>query len=278
MRRLVTLALATTFLAACAKLGNLDALKDLAPKVNFSKLRVDAISFQKVDTTFLFTVDNPYPVGLDLEGFTWDLAIDGEALADGKNNKGVAIKADATSKLRIPVSVGFPTLLKLAQGAKGQDGLPFKLRGDVAFATPLGLLKVPFERSGDFPVLHTPKFKLQSLKVGKIDVAKHLASLVLNLGVTTEQKSKIGLPALAYGLSLGGKAAISGKASVPEFADGTTVQIPIDVDLLKVGTAIAQIITAKQPLDVAFGADASVSTPWGAVPLRVDEKAKLDLQ
>lgn len=278
MRRLWGVAAGLVALAGCAKLGDLEGLKDLLPKVSFSKLRVDAISFEKVDTTFLFAVENPYPVTVDLDSFRWDLDLQGTDLAEGKNAKGATIKGEGSSKLRIPVSVGFPKIFELAKGAKGLDEIPFRIKGDVAFATPIGPVKVPFEREGGFPVLHTPRFKLKGLRVTKLDVAKHTADLALDLGVSTEQKSKIGLPAFTWGVSLGGKAAVTGKAAVPEFADGTTVQLPMQIDLLRVGTAIAQVITKKEALDVALGADASVATPWGAVPLRVDEKAKLDLQ
>jgi LEA14-like dessication related protein len=258
-------------LAGCQLPEGLPSAKEAAPKVTFDKLRIDAITFDKVDTTFVLDVANPYPVQIPVKAFTWDLDLAGSSFADGKSSEGLTIGARKTSKVRIPVSAAFRDVIAVGKATKGQDSVPFHIAGDLSFDTPIGPLTLPYDAKGDFPALRAPKFSPKALRVEKLDLAKQTARLAVDFDVSSENGSSLSFPKFAYGLKLGGKQVASGNASVPAVTDAATFTLPVDVNLVQLGTTVANAISKKTDLEVGLTADADVQTPFGLVPLAVSE-------
>ena len=60
-------------------------------------------------------------------------------------------------------------------------------------------------------------------------------------------------------------------------ANTQTVNVPITVNFLEVGSAVYDILQGKK-LDVDFAAVMDVDTPFGALPLSIDETGNIAVE
>lgn len=270
-------------LAGCGKIGDLSALglDQFMPKVAFKKVKVTDLDFQQIQTDFVFAVENPNPIKVKLSSFSYDLDLAGVGLMDGTQADGLTLEAQGDSKLVFPVRVVWKDLFTLVTDTKGKDALPFTFRGSIGFNTPLGELKVPFKDQGEFPVVHMPKFSFKGIRVGRLDLLKQTASVNLDLGIQHDGGKALNLDGFDYALTFGNKKVIEGLIDHLAEAPGgevSTVSLPIQLNLLSLGVTIAEAITSKTKLDVGLDARLTVGTPFGAIPLSINEKGKVDVK
>lgn len=262
-------------LAGCKEVGSMKKLKELLPEVRFDELKLEQVTFQKLDARFVLDVTNPYPLDLELAQTSWKLGLAGSPFLDGTDDEGLSIGASQTSKARIPFSMKFADALAVVGGARGQDQLPFVLDADLGFDSPIGRVTVPLHREGELPALHTPKVKLEALRVESLDLAKQTATLALDLGLSSDQGSAITFDAFDYGIKIAGNDVASGKATIGAVTGTKAVTLPIEVKLLGLGAAAVEAITKKGEVKVRLTGQASIGTPFGAIPLDFDEATDL---
>lgn len=256
---------------------NINDLKNLRPEVHFKDLKVKGIDFQSIDTNFVMQVKNPYPVGMKLQSHSWSLALAGNDFVDGTGGK-LSIGANGASPVRIPVNMAWADAFRVAGAMKGKDEIPFVFKSRMGFNTPIGEVKVPLKHEGTLPALHLPRVRLAGLKVQGIDLLSQTASLALDLGVDTDQGSTISFDAVDYAVKFNGGRVANGNTQLRNINRSGTLRIPIDVNLLQLGTGVANAIKKKGNLDVGLAAQIDVGTPFGAVPLNIDKAKSLKLK
>jgi LEA14-like dessication related protein len=262
-------------------LFELSDLEQYTPKVQFKNLDVQQVDWNQAQTEFVFTVENPNPIDVNLASLTYDLDLGGMDFFSGDNPDGMSLKAEGKSQLRIPATVVFADLFELHSSYQAADTMPFSLAGDIGFNTPIGEIKIPYKEQGDFPVLRRPQFEFKALRVTDLAVLQNRASLALDLGVTNEQASNLGFGDFEYDLFLKGKNVASGNIKQLTNVEGgknQTVTVPVDIDLLQAGEAIVKLIKDRSQIKVRLKAGMSVDTPFGALPLDLDRSQKLKLQ
>lgn len=275
------LAIALVLASGGCKNLNLPDLSAYTPKVRFDRVDLGKADWNGVDSTFVLKVDNPNPIGVKLASWTWDLDVAGMDFLSGDNSDGTDLEASGTSELAIPARLVFMDLINTAKAVKGQDEVPFAVGGELGFGTPLGVVKVPWKDEGTLPVLRKPKIKVQRLRVEGLDVLKGRANLALDLAVSHDGSAKIDLDNAAWKLGLGGTQVADG--SLPSMAsvsggEASTVSLPIGVNLLQLGSTVVKALKNKTAVPVEFGADLTVGTPLGALPLKIDESATVPVQ
>jgi LEA14-like dessication related protein len=272
---------AASLSVGCLQLGGLGGLgEQILPKVSFQRLKVTAIDFDEVATDVVLRIDNPNPIGLTVAEFAYDLDLAGHDLVDGAQPGGLAIAANGSSKLALPVHATFREVFELAGDLRGKDDVPFQLSGELGFRTPLGLVRVPVRAAGSFPVLHLPAIRLRGVRVGALDPRGVSATVTVELGVQHDGAASLTLGAFDYDLRLGGASVLHGQVSTPPaIAPGAeqTIAVPLTVNLLPLGATVIDALTRRTRLDVDFDATLSVGTPYGSVPLRVDEHGLVDV-
>jgi LEA14-like dessication related protein len=269
-------------LLGCAKLGSIgDVLDTRKPTVQFNKLRTDSISFDGIEATLIFDVDNPNPVQLALASLDYALDIEGQSVLSGEQAEGFTLPAQDSAKLRVPLALSFDDISGLLDATKGRDELGFSVSGDMGFDTPVGAIKLPYSAEGDIPVLRPPQVRFNKLRVEQLSIVQNKATLALDLDVTNRGGASVTLSDVDFGLALAGSDVASGVVSRLGSigSDQTeTVTVPIDLSLTGLGSAIITALTDRSSLSAAFSADLSVATPYGDIPLHVDESGRLQLQ
>ncbi len=259
----------------CQKLDKMPDLRELLPKVRFADAKVEELSFQKLDGKMVLDVDNPYPVGLALKKTDWKLSLAGHPFLDGTDSTGLDIEPAGTGKVRIPFSMRFVDAFRVASDAGDTDRLPFALDTELGFDTPIGPISIPLHHEGDLPALHAPNVRLRALRIESFQPLRNEARLALDLTLRSEQPSALTFETFAWGVKLAGNDVATGNAEVGAIAGEKDVTLPIDLNLVGIGAVILDALTSKSELKVRLTGDAKVGTPFGVVPLAIDEVADL---
>ena len=245
------------------------------PKVKFDKLDVRAITFEQIDTDFVFNVSNPNPIEINLASFSYALNLQEIELFSGGNEDGFGLANRGDTQLVLPVDIVFADAWNTVSATRGEDVVGFGLNGHFGFNTPLGEMKLPYDEGGNFPALRTPKFSFKKLKLTHISIWD--ADLEIDLGVVNEHQSTLFFDNFDYGLQLGGKSVASGLVHTFD-VDGDsegTVTLPINIDLLTAGVTLVDAIIGRGELNIGLSAGMDVDTPFGIIPLSIDETGRV---
>ena len=268
-------------LALAVVLPGCEQLEAFVPTVNFQRMDVNDIDFERVQADFIFSVDNPNPIEVGLSSFSYDFGLQGESLLDGDNQEGFQLEAVGASDLSLPLSLDWTDAWDAVQATRGVDEVGFGLGGHLGFDTPLGEARVPYNEDGSFPALRTPRFQFQRVRVERLNLLSQEAELAVDLGVDNPHASTLFFDAVSYDLDLGGGAVATGSIREWGGVEGATegtLTLPVVIDLLGVGSEVVSALTQRDPLNIGLEATMDVDTPFGIVPLSIDETGNVTVQ
>lgn len=252
-------------------------LEPYLPVVAFDRLDVRTVTWEDVGTDFVFRVDNPNPVGVDLAEFSYALDLEAVEFLSGEQADGLALEPRGSSFVTLPVDLVFANVFDTIQATRGEDVVDFGLEGHFGFDTPLGRVRLPYDEAGGFPALRTPRFAPVALRVDGIDFLG--ADLALDVDVDNDHGSVLSFQQIDAAITLSGEPLVAGLLDDFDVDGATTARtsVPIRVDFLTAGLTLVDAILYGGAVDVGFSAGMDVQTPFGVVPLAVDEDALLDL-
>jgi LEA14-like dessication related protein len=258
-----------------------DELDAFTPDVAFERMEVRSIDFEQISADFVFAVDNPNPIGIGLARFDYDLALEGHSLVSGTDPDGLRLEPSASSELSLPVTLVYTDIYDTVQATRGEDDVDFALTGAMGFNTPFGPFELPYDARGSFPAVRAPGIELGGLRLNRLDLARLSATAELDLVVDNDHGSAIELVALDYAVDFTGTEVVAGAmelgATVPG-ADKRTVTLPLTLDLLNVGVSVITALSTGGRVEVGFTASASIDTPFGILPLTIDELGDLQVR
>jgi len=266
--------LALLLLPAC------EELQQISPKVQFDTLAVEDIDFEHIDAEFVFQVDNPNPVEVGLARFSYDLELEQVSLLAGDEPEGLRLPALDSAEVRLPATLVWRDVYDTIDATRGEDQVDFGLDGEFGFDTRWGPLDLPYQTDGRFPALRTPTFRLGTLRVADLDVLGGKATVELDMAIDNDHGSTLNFADLDYALNLGGRKVADGLIADLGPVDGAServVQLPLTIDLLQAGTSVVGILTNGGKLDAGLDATVNVDTPFGVLPLSVDETGRIDV-
>lgn len=265
----------TLLLLGCG--GGGSDFSEFVPTVKFNRLDLTDLSFEDLSVDFVFDVHNPNPVELPLQRFAYGLALDQLEILSGDSPDGVTLREAATSEMVLPVTLNFVNLYELVTAERGTDNLPFELTGGFGWDTDIGPVDITFDEEGDFPALRTPKIDVGELLV--TEVTESRAGFALNVDIDNDHGSTLDFANLDFKVKFAGLKV--GDGTVDEFGSvpGATtdrLQVPFSVDYLDAAEALVAL-AAGEPLKVELDATSDVTTPFGVVPLSIDENGNVDV-
>lgn len=250
-------------------------LSGFIPTVKFTRFDVTAMDFEHIDTDFVFTVENPNPVGAPLDRFEYDLALMGISILSGDNPDGLELVAEGESEVALPVSLNFENIYEAITATRGEDNVNFGLAGNFGFDTDFGPIDITYDEEGDFPALRTPKFNLGKLKVNAI--GSNSVDFGLDVDVDNDIGSTMAFSDMGLKINFAGVQVGDGQIADLGSVEGATTQtlsLPFSVDYADALDAITALATGEK-LKVGLEADVTVATPFGPLPLHVDESGQI---
>ncbi|MEW7984340.1 MAG: LEA type 2 family protein [Candidatus Thiodiazotropha sp.] len=210
------------------------------PTAQVEGIRLTGLDFDGVDLVFDVDAHNPNAFSIDLAEFDYDLQLFEQSFLKGGQSAGVSLAAQTTSRIAVPVRLGFQQLLKSYRQLRNADQASYQLDMGLAFKMPvIGSLRLPVSYAGDFPVPKIPDFSIRSLAVKRLTLNE--AEVLLQLGVENPNSFSLVLQQLDYNLKLNGAAIGKGLIRQPvDIAQGGSgvVSIPLTIDLAEAGKGL----------------------------------------
>lgn len=237
-KRLIPL-LCALGLSGCALFDALfhSAFKD--PVLDFKGLKLRDASLSSIGIDTHWRVTNPNTLGVTIAESDYQLSIEGHPIASGKPPDGLQIPADGFTDVTFPADVKFREIFPTVSTLLNKDTAQYEISGHIGLNTPLGVLKLPFTKSGTFEVPKAPRVALANPKVNGLSFSGASVSFPLTL---TNKNS--------YPIPISN---ISGKLYIDdtEIADvstgdlgelpphgSKTVEMPVSISFLRAGDAV----------------------------------------
>lgn len=257
----LTVAAIVLGLSACTPMVK-QALNNQKPQVSVADQRITGLDFERVTLAFGIKVDNPNPIGIDLQGLDYDLKLDGHSLLAGKQEKPMQIAASGASRIELPLSMTFKEIEQGLSGLKGKDQVPYELTTGLMIKVPLlGTFRYPVVSRGVLPVPQLPRISLQSLKLEKLNFTG--ATLALQVLVDNPNDFSVALNSLDYDLTINGKHWASGKSktlgNIRE-KQKSVISLPLSVNLMDLGDGFSSLLKSGADLDYAIVGKLNAST------------------
>ena len=300
--RVLPMMMVAVLSTGCAAIENNPYLSALLPSIAFDGLQVNHVSFQDVDTEFVFAIDNPNPVGIDIDAFSYSLSFADVSWMDGDNPDGLLLGASGESKVSLPTHIVFSELYDMVRATRGLDHIPFGLAGDFglkldsstfvteenqnAEESDADVWFLPYDADGDFPALRKPSISLKKLRVKNLSWSEINLDLVMD--VDNDHASNLIFNRFSYDLNLGGNSVISGLVDdlaetvhgeeVDEGSRNKRIRLPITIDSVSAIASLWSSMQNGQRLQADFSAVTDVDTPFGLMELNIDETGNVDVE
>lgn len=238
-----------------------------APDVKVEDINIVDFSFEDITLDFGLLVNNPNPIGINLQGYEYTFAIQGKEFLSANKSSTLDVGAATASKVHIPVTVNFSDIIKLARQTKELDSLSFRIAGKLHPGGMLSAFDIPFERSGKLPNVRIPEINFSGLKVKKMGFTG--VDLELELAVLNKNVFGFDIDTLNYNVALAGAEVAAGAtqklAAIPAKGTGT-ITLPISVNFASALGSLSSALRGGRILADIKG-DADLHTPFGPVTL-----------
>lgn len=252
VRMALVLAAISVMLTGCASLQELTQAR--RPQAEITGLRLDRLDLQQLGLALELKVINPNSVGLNLSKLEYEFAVEGNRLFSGVMEQGLALAANSTRQLEIPITINPANLWQDIRRIAKQDRFAFAFSSVASFAVPLlGDVKLPLNKTGELPVLHTPGVKIAGLKRKALNLTG--ADLELTLQVENPNAFTLLLNQFAYDFKVNNRSWATGRNAQPQRFDAkqtNEIRIPISLNFLEMGTVAYQMLSSKAPLGFHF--------------------------
>lgn len=248
-------------LAACTPMMK-RALENQRPQVSVADQRVTGLDFEHVEIAFGIRVDNPNPVGIDLQGLDYDLKLDGRSFLTGKQDKTMQVAASGASRVELPLSLTFKEIKAGLSGLKGKDEVPYELTTGLMIKVPLlGSFRYPVVSRGVMPVPQLPVISLQSLKLESLNFSG--ATLSLKLLVDNPNNFSVALDSLDYDLKINGQHLAHGSSSTLgniKEKQKSVISLPLSISLMNLSSGISDVLKSRETLNYTIAGKLSGSS------------------
>ena len=250
-----------------------------APTVEFRDVTFVAADWESLRADLHFDLHNPNSVGVKLDGYAMKFIVDGLTLLDGDVPQALDMRGGATTDLVLPVKVKWAELgAKLMGGGRVPDQLAFVAAGDMKFNTPIGLLAIPFSKSGHIPVIKPPSVLPTGVRVQSASLTS--VKLAVDFDVSNSTAKAMSLANFDHGVKLNGLSVLQGALDKPVKVAGrksARQSLVIDLSLAKVAGALGSVLMSGGKIDVALAGSAHVDTGYGKLPWSYNASKSLNL-
>ncbi len=239
-------------------------LKELAnaqkPTISVDDFRVSGLSLQDIELTFDLQVDNPNPVAVTLSSYNYDLQIENNSFVKGSQPLETTIPAKGQNNISVPVVFTFKELYETFTSINSKTESAYAFLANLEINVPvLGLIEIPIEKSGAFPVVKAPTISVSSFSVKDISFTK--ADIEVELNVANPNRFGMILNQMDYNVDIDGLSAISGEVidriEIGE-NEAETIKIPASFSFANLGMAAYNALTSDDPFEYKLSGSANV--------------------
>lgn len=243
------------------------------PAFTFKNVALTDISLGGLTLDTVWQLDNPNSVGISLATVDYALFVDNKQVLAGAPAQGLQIAPNGSADLHFPAGIKFTDLVGVVETFLTKDTAAWRAEGSLGVQTPIGVIKLPLAKDGQFEVPKVPLVAFGNPRVSNITLqgatiefpltVTNRNTYALPVGNVTGTVSLAGAPLGT--LSTGNLGAMDGKGA-------KQVSLPLTVNFFSAGMAVARAVQG-QNAQVAF--NAQVQSGATALPIRVDQLVNL---
>lgn len=240
------------------------------PDVKVENVNIADVSYQDITLDFSLLVNNPNPFGVDLEGYNYTFALEGEEFLSAEETRQFNVAGGGNSTVQLPITINFQRLYDFMQKTQTLDSLSFHLTGNL---NPGGLLAgfdIPFNRKGSLPNVKLPKIQFTGIKMTNMSFSG--VDLEVGLNLINNNVFGFDIGTLDYAIALAGTQVADGAtdqlASVPAKGE-STVTIPISLSFSGAGATVQSLLQGNS-VQATITGNTDLQTPFGAMTLPFD--------
>ena len=258
--KIIILGFLLFILNGCAELAK--QAESIKPTAQVTGVRLSNINFEQADIIFDLAVDNKNPVAIDLAGLDYDFKVENQSLISGVSTQAIKLNANATSPVQLPVTLKFDDLKKLPGEIWKKDNVVYDLNTTLNVMLPvIGKYAVPVSKKGELPVPRIPGIQLKDIKLESLSFTA--ASIIAQVEVNNPNNFNLDVSNFNYQLNINqkkwGQGNITQAGTIPKKGKGI-ISIPLQLDLMSMGSAMFSILQSKAPLEYQLTGNATVDT------------------
>ena len=237
VRRLGILAAAVVVLAGgCAFFRSSKLFRE--PRLVFKNVALQDASLQSITLNTVWSLENPNPIGLALAEVEYALFIEGKQVVAGKPPNGLRVRAGGATDLEFPANVKFQDIAPVVQTFLTKDFASYRAQGAIGIQTPIGILKFPIVKDGQFEVPKIPAVALDVPRIASIS----LQGATVELPLTVTNRNSYDLPVNGFTANVLISGASVGNVSTGDLGRlggraARQVTLPVSVNFLQAGAA-----------------------------------------
>lgn len=237
-------------IAGCSVVQNLQDNMQ-RPALSVEDMQITGINFQQMEMVYDIKVENPNPVGVQLQSYDYELDIADHMLFQGDEPDKTEVEASGESIIQVPVTISFSDIYQSIAGLADADEVPYHFSSNFTFDLPvLGQTELPVEHEGSIPLLKMPKLNVQALQVKNLSLSQ--ANLNLKMQFDNPNGFGLNINHLNYDLIINGDQWAEGKAlenvSIKENG-ATELNIPVSLNITQVGMSAYRMISGSDSLN-----------------------------
>lgn len=269
MRRASVLVMAAVLVAGCAELSQFLRAAFKEPSLTFQRMGLENISLSGLTLDTTWALNNPNAIGISLASVDYALFVDDKQVVVGSPAQGLQIAANASTDLHFPAAIRFQDLVAVVETFLNKDTAAYRAEGSLGVQTPIGVLKFPIAKSGDFEVPKIPAIAFANPRISNLS----LQGVTIEFPLTVTNKNSYSLPVTGVVGNLNLAGSNLGSISTGDLGalDGKgvrTIALPLTVNFMSAGMGI---FNAVQRGNAPVTFDAKLKSGTTEVPLNLNQ-------
>lgn len=269
MKRPLAATLVLLFLTGCAYLEPFLRTAFQEPTFSFRNVSLTDISLGGLNLDTVWDLNNPNAVGISLASVDYALFIENKQVIAGRPQEGLRVPAQGTTQLHFPAGIRFADVVGVVETFLTKDFASWRAEGGIGVQTPVGVVRLPLMKEGQFEVPKLPAVVFGSPRVTTLT----LQGATVEFPLTVTNKNTYALPIAGVSGNLAVAGSSLGTISTGDLGamDGKgtrQVAIPLTINFFTAAGAVANAVRGG-PAPVTF--DARVQSGPQVLPLKIDQ-------
>lgn len=258
IKKIVLILTIAAFAAGCAMLRDLaDAQR---PTIEFNRMSIQSFDFSEAVLRFDFDVNNPNPVGLTADRYSYEFFINENSFLSGSQSENLMIGRESVSTISVPVSINFADLFNTFSTIFRDDSFDYRINTEIQFDIPgLGMQRLPVNAEGSLPVPKVPRFEFGGFDVKNLSMSG--AEMELKLNITNVNSFPISLFDASYQLEVNGRNWLDSSLLEPlqlSGSESSRLTIPISLNASQMGSVLLEMMRGTANFDYRLTGSANV--------------------
>ncbi len=269
MKRLLATALCLSVLSGCAFLSQFLKTAFKEPSFVFRNVVLQDVSFEGLNLDTVWDLNNPNAVSISLASVDYALFIEGKQVVAGQPQNGLTIASQASSELHFPAAIKFADVAAVIETFLTRDTASWRAEGALGVQTPIGVIRLPLAKEGEFEVPKLPAIVFGNPRVTNITFSG--ATVEFPLTVTNKNTYALPIAGVTGNLAIAGSnigTLSTGSLGAMEGKGAKQVAIPLNINFLNAAGAAVNAVRGGNA-QVTF--NATVQSGGQSVPIKIDQ-------